>query len=184
MMYPDKYRHRSTGRFELRNWIKSAACVIAAGLMFSTPAMADDPDFLVVGGGWYDFNDDRDAFDFRAEYRSGYKALGFLKPWAGIEVTSDQAFYGLVGVLTDLYFGRRWVLTPSFGAGLYADGNGKDLGHTIEFRSQLEFGYRFDDRSRISLAIGHISNASLGDNNPGTEIATIYYHIPFDDVVD
>lgn len=177
-------RYRPTGGFELCDRIKSAACVIIAGLIFFTPAMADDPDFLVVGGGWYDFNDNRDAFDFRAEYRSGYKALGFLKPWAGIEATSDQAFYGLFGVLTDLYYGRRWVLTPSFGAGLYLDGDGKDLGHTIEFRSQLEFGYRLDDRSRMSLAIGHISNASLADNNPGTEIATVYYHIPFDSVID
>ncbi|MBO6784517.1 MAG: acyloxyacyl hydrolase, partial [Alphaproteobacteria bacterium] len=63
----------------------------------------------------------------------------------------------------------------------YADGNGKDLGHTIEFRSQLEIGYRFDDRSRLSFAVSHISNASLGDSNPGTEIATIYYHIPIND---
>lgn len=166
------------------NWTKIAACAAVIGMTFSAPALADDPDFFVLGGGWYDFNDDMDAFDFRAEYRSGYKMLGFLKPWAGIEVTSDEAVYGVVGVLTDIYFGRRWVLTPSFGAGAYADGNGKDLGHTIEFRSQLEFGYRFDDRSRVSLAVSHISNAGLGDGNPGTEIATIYYHIPIEDIVD
>jgi lipid A 3-O-deacylase len=168
----------------LRNWTRIAACAAVIGMTCATPAVAVDPDFFVVGGGWYDFNDDRDAFDFRAEYRSGYKMLGFLKPWAGIEVTSEEAIYGVAGVLTDIYFGRRWVLTPSFGAGLYGDGNGKDLGHTIEFRSQLEFGYRFDDRSRISIAVGHISNAGLGDSNPGTEIATIYYHIPIEDIVD
>ena len=168
----------------MRNRTKIAACAIAVGLIFSSPAMADDPAFLSVGGGWYDFNDDKDAFDFRAEYRSGKKVLGFIKPWIGVEATSDQAAYALAGVLTDLYFGRRWVLTPSFGAGIYADGNGKDLGHVIEFRSQLEFGYRFDDHSRVSLAISHISNASISDNNPGTEIATIYYHITIDDIVD
>lgn len=155
-----------------------------AAVASSPAAMADDPDFLVIGGGWYDFNDDMDAFDFRAEYRSNYKALGFLKPWIGIEATTDQAVYALGGVLVDLYFGRRWVFTPSFGAGAYADGSGKDLGHTIEFRSQVEFGYRFDNRSRLSLAVSHISNASLGDNNPGTEIATVYYHIPFSAVFD
>jgi len=166
---------------------KLTSMMAAAAMAFAltTPvAMADDPDFLVIGGGWYDFNDNMDAFDFRAEYRSDYKALGFLKPWVGIEATSDQAIYGVGGVLMDIYFGRRWVLTPSFGAGAYGDGSGKDLGHTIEFRSQLEFGYRFDNRSRMSLAVSHISNASLGDNNPGTEIATIYYHIPFSDIIE
>ncbi|MEP4378426.1 MAG: acyloxyacyl hydrolase [Alphaproteobacteria bacterium] len=160
-----------------------ATAVVALALT-APAAMADDPDFLVIGGGWYDWNDDKDAFDFRAEYRSDYKLAGIVKPWIGIEATSDQAVYGVGGILVDLYFGRRWVFTPSFGAGAYADGNGKDLGHTIEFRSQLEFGYRFDDRSRMSLAVSHISNASLGDNNPGTEIATIYYHIPFSDIID
>lgn len=161
-----------------------AAAVLAAGMAAGTPAAADDPDFLSVGAGWYDWNDDKDAVDFRVEYRSDYKALGFIKPWIGFEATSDQAIYGLAGILTDIYFGRRWVLTPSFGAGLYGDGNGKDLGSTIEFRSQLEFGYRFDDWSRISIAVSHISNASLDDNNPGTEIATIYYHIPFSTVAE
>ncbi|MDE0780992.1 MAG: acyloxyacyl hydrolase [Alphaproteobacteria bacterium] len=166
------------------NWTKISAFAIAAGLVFSSPALADDPAFLSVGGGWYDFNDNQDAFDFRAEYRSAYKAFGFIKPWIGVEASSDEAAYALVGVLTDLYFGRRWVLTPSFGAGVYTDGKGKDLGHAIEFRSQLEFGYRFDDHSRVSLAVSHISNASLANNNPGTEIATIYYHIAIDDIVD
>lgn len=161
-----------------------AAAAALGAAMVATPAMADDPDFLVIGGGWYDWNDDKDAFDFRLEYRSDFKALGFLKPWVGVEATTDQAVYGVGGVLVDLFFGRRWVFTPSFGAGAYADGNGKDLGHTIEFRSQLEFGYRFDDRSRVSLAVSHISNASLGDSNPGTEIATIYYHIPMSDIID
>lgn len=161
-----------------------AAAATAAAMGISGPALAEDPDFLVIGGGWYDFNDDQDAADFRVEYRSDYKIAGFLKPWVGIEGTSEQAVYGLGGLLMDIYFGRRWVLTPSFGAGLYADGSGKDLGSTIEFRSQLEFGYRFDDWSRLSVAVSHISNAGLDDNNPGTEIATIYYHIPFSDVVE
>lgn len=161
-----------------------AAGMTAAGMTAAGPALADDPDFLTIGGGWYDWNDDRDAADFRVEYRSDYKMLGIVKPWVGFEATSDQAVYGLGGILVDIYFGRRWVFTPSFGAGLYADGDGKDLGHAIEFRSQLEFGYRFDDWSRLSLAVSHISNASLGDDNPGTEIATVYYHIPLSDLAE
>ena len=50
----------------------------------------------------------------------------------------------------------------------------------MEFRSQLEIAYRFDDRSRLGLAISHYSNASLGDTNPGTESAMIYYSVPLD----
>jgi lipid A 3-O-deacylase len=161
-----------------------AACAAVFVMLGVFPAQADDPDFLSVGAGWYDFNDNMDAVDLRVEYRSDYKALGIFKPWIGFEATSDQAVYGVGGILVDLFFGRRWVFTPSFGAGAYSDGDGKDLGSTIEFRSQLEFGYRFDDRSRMSIAVSHISNASIDENNPGTEILTLYYHIPFTDVLD
>jgi len=158
--------------------IWTLAVFVLAAVLVAPPASADDPSFLSIGGGWYDVNDDHDAFDLRIEYRSGYKIFGIVKPWVGVETTSDIAAFGVAGILADIYFGRRIVLTPCFGVGLYADGDGKDLGSTVEFRSQLELGYRFDNRSRIALAFSHISNASLDDKNPGTEIATIYYHIP------
>ena len=79
----------------------------------------------------------------------------------------------------DIYFGRRWVLTPSFAPTWW---RGKmddlDLGHGVEFRSQLEFAYRFDDRSRLGLSISHYSNAGLGDSNPGAESLMVKYSIP------
>ncbi len=151
-----------------------------AAALAGAPAWAAEADFLSIGAGWYDFNDDEGAVDIRLEYRPEWKFLWHLKPWVGLEATYDGAVYGAGGVLVDIFFGRRLVLTPSFGAGLYANGGGKDLGLVVEFRSQLELGYRFDDRSRLSAAVSHISNSSLDDNNPGTEIATIYYHLPLD----
>lgn len=157
-------------------WFLTAFALATA--ITAPPASAEDPSFLSVGVGWYDINDDRDAVDLRVEYRSKAKFLSFVKPWVGVEITSDAAAYGVAGVLADIYFGRRIVLTPSFGVGVYADGDGKDLGSAIEFRSQLELGYRFDNRSRMSLAFGHISNAHLTNQNPGSEILTLYYHLP------
>jgi hypothetical protein len=76
------------------------------------------------------------------------------------------------------------VLTPSFGAGLYADGGGKELGHAVEFRSQIEIAYRFDNRARLGLAFSHISNASIGDKNPGVEVLNVYYSLPLDGLLD
>ena len=141
-------------------------------------ADADDPSFLSFGAGYYDFEDDDGALDLRAEFRSSYKFLGVVKPWIGVQVTSDIASFGVAGILVDLFFGRRVIVTPSFGVGLYSDGDGKDLGNTVQFRSQIEGGYRFDDRSRLTLALSHISNAGLGDDNPGANILSVYYHIP------
>ncbi|MEQ8369555.1 MAG: acyloxyacyl hydrolase [Alphaproteobacteria bacterium] len=160
------------------------AWLMAGPGMARADDLADDPAFFSVGLGYYDINDTQDAADLRFEFRAAPKLLGFLKPWAGLEVTSDSAVYGVAGVLTDIYFGNRWVVTPQFGAGLYADGSGKDLGHVVEFRSQLELAYRLADRSRIGLAISHISNAGLDDSNQGTEILSLYYHIPFTSLID
>jgi hypothetical protein len=162
------------------------ALVIAAGLGAAAPARADgdDPSFLVFGLGYYDVNkQNNSAADFRLEYRHGEK-LWIFKPWVGVEGTSDGAFYGAAGILIDVYFGKRLVLTPSFGAGLYADGDGKELGHAVEFRSQIEIAYRFDNRARLGLAFSHISNASIGDKNPGVEILNVYYSLPLDGLLD
>ena len=168
----------------MRRGILSAVAILGLAFALLGPAeraRAADPAFVTLGLGAYDvFQNDDKAVDFRLEYR--HTKVWVFKPWAGIEATSDGAVYGLAGILVDVFFGRRIVLTPSFGAGLYHDGSGKDLGSLIEFRSQVELAYRFNDRSRLGVAVSHISNASIGDDNPGTEIVNVYYSIPFEKV--
>ncbi len=151
------------------------------GLANSAPALADDPDFLSVGAGYFDFNRQKDqGAEFRLEYRSS-KKLWVFKPFATAAYTSPGHGFVGAGVLIDVFLGRRFVLTPSFAPHLYWGGNKDlDLGHVVEFRSQLELAYRFDNRSRLGLAISHYSNASLGDTNPGTETATLYYSLSLD----
>ncbi len=161
-------------------------CVFAFGLLLGLAAVAgatgraraQDPALVSLGLGYYDINrQTNEAVDFRIEYRHGGK-LWIFKPWVGIEGTSDGAVYGAAGILVDVFFGRRVVVTGSFGAGYYEEGGGKDLGHELEFRSQIEIAYRFDDRSRLGLAFSHISNVSIGDINPGVEILNLYYSVP------
>jgi len=136
-----------------------------------------DPSFITISGGYYDVFDNEDAAELTAEWR-GNQMFWIFKPFVGAMVTTDAAVYGFAGILTDFYFGRRIVVTPSIAAGLYSDGDGKDLGSIIEFRSGLEVGWRFDNRARLSAAIYHISNASIGSSNPGTEIVSLGYSFP------
>lgn len=159
----------------------AAALAVALLGLGERPARADGPTLLGAAGGWYDaFARDEPAADFRLEYRRHERLFGLIKPWAGLEATSDGGFWGGGGLLLDLYFGRRVVLTGSFAPGLYLNGAGKDLGYPLEFRSQIEIAYRFDDRSRLALALSHLSNAGLGDTNPGTEVISLYYHLPIE----
>lgn len=163
-----------------------------------TPAAAADPDLISVGGGLYDqglidpnigfldvseTDNRKEAADFRLEYRFGTSLLPFtepfakVKPWIGAEATSDGAVYGVGGILIDVPIGP-FVFTPSFGAGLYADGGGKDLGSALEFRTQLELGYQFENQSRFSVSYSHISNANISETNPGSNIMSVYYSVP------
>jgi lipid A 3-O-deacylase len=154
--------------------------LLTAGFFVSNYAKADDPSFLTFGVGNFDFNREKDeGAEFRLDYRSDYKLWHFKPFLTAAVVTNGMTFFG-AGLLLDVYFGNRIVLTPSIAPTLW---HGKtddlDLGHVLEFRSQIDFAYRFDDRSRLGLAISHSSNASLSDTNPGTESLMVNYSIPF-----
>jgi len=139
-----------------------------------------DPEFLSVAVGAFDFNRKKDeGLEFRLEYRSDKKVLNYFKPFgAGAYSFSGHGFLG-GGLLMDLYFGRRWVVTPSLAPHLYFGGDSNlDLDFPLQFRSQLEVAYRLDNRERIGLALSHYSNASLGSDNPGTESIMVYYSLP------
>lgn len=164
-----------------------AAALVAACLTITVASGAraqekqdknnDDPSFLSLTVGYHDAFDERNTVEGRLEYRDGRK-FWIFKPVIGVLATGDEAVMGYAGVLVDMYFGNRWVLTPSFTPGLYRGGNGIDLGGTLEFKSQLELSYRFDNRSRLGIGISHISNADIYDSNPGTETVFMTYSLP------
>ena len=92
--------------------------------------------------------------------------LGNLSPITGALVTADSAGYIYTGVQAQYKLGVL-NFTPSFTPGLYFEGDGKDLGHLIEFKSELQISLDLSRSSELGLSYNHISNASLGDKNPG-----------------
>jgi hypothetical protein len=143
----------------------------------AVPARADDPAFIVFEVGKFDFFDNVKSTSFNLEYRSSAK-LWFLKPFAGLMVNTDSAVYGYGGLLVDIYLGRRLVLTGDTAVGAYSHGDSKVLGSVLEFRSGMELAYRFDNRARLGVGFHHISNASIGNQNPGTEILSVIFAWP------
>ncbi|WP_420403898.1 acyloxyacyl hydrolase [Nisaea sp.] len=142
---------------------------------------AEEPAFLSLGAGVYDLLDNETTAEARVEYRfSKDNKLGLFTPFVGFMATADGATYGYGGVGIDILLGKHWALTPNVAVGLYGNGDGKDLGHPVEFRSGLELAYRFDDDSRLGLAFHHISNAHLDNENPGSEALMLMYSVPFD----
>ncbi len=153
----------------------------------------------VFGLGIYDVKFDgsekNQATDFRYEYRSDKILIDigpeednffFLKPFFGFEYTNDYASYFLTGIYIEDNLGElfndnksKLFFTPSFGAGIYNNGTGKKLGNDLQFRTSLEVSYQLESKNRIGISFSHISNANLGDKNPGVEILSFSYHIPY-----
>lgn len=162
-----------------KKFLMAAAVALAA--LVPQKALAQDADLISAGIGYYDILDDDGAVDFRLEYRP-YTPIFIdeFRPWLGAELTSDLSVWIGGGFLLDLQLAENVYLTPSFGAGFYDEGDSdKDLGYPLEFRSQIEAAYELDNQSRIGIAFGHLSNASLDDDNPGTEVLNLYYHMPY-----
>ncbi|WP_157879134.1 acyloxyacyl hydrolase [Pararhodospirillum photometricum] len=67
---------------------------------------------------------------------------------------------------------------PNTALGYYQRGGGRDLGYPLEFRSGLEIGWRFDGGMRAGVAMHHLSNANIGDRNPGVEELSLNLSIP------
>ena len=92
--------------------------------------------------------------------------LGNLSPITGAMITADNATYFYTGVQAQYKLGAL-NFTPSFAPGYYNKGDGKDLGHALEFKTEIQLSLNLPKESQFGLSYNHLSNASLGDKNPG-----------------
>ena len=124
-----------------------------------------------VYSGVFDFSDDGKrstliGFQHQNENLNRDTFLGNLSPITGVMITADNAGYIYTGVQAKYKLGFLNI-TPSFTPGLYHEGDGKDLGHLLEFKSEVQLSLDFSKSSKLGFSYNHISNASLGDKNPG-----------------
>lgn len=167
-------------RMDVSGRLAVAALLVlaAAGARAQTWYEEDgEPAFLIGAVGAAGAFDEEFPPLFRLEVRPAQK-LWAIRPFLGVEATTERTTYLYWGLAGDVYFGRRLVLTPNLAMGWFNDQDGLDLGYGLQFRSGFELAYRFDDRSRLGVTFHHISNANLGEKNPGTETVTVQYALP------
>tara|TARA_B100001057_G_C22544990_1_gene831164 strand:+ start:25 stop:537 length:513 start_codon:yes stop_codon:yes gene_type:complete len=126
---------------------------------------------LIVYTGMFDFSDNGKkseliGFQHQNENLNRDTFLGNLSPITGGLITADNAAYFYTGVEAQYKIGSL-NFNPSFTPGLYHEGNGKDLGHVLEFKSELQISLDMSESSQFGFSYNHISNASLGSKNPG-----------------
>ena len=121
--------------------------------------------------GMFDFSDTGQAaglFGLQHQnddlYRKSF--LGKLSPITGGFLTENSAFYLYTGAQAEYEVGIV-TITPSFAPGYYNSGNGKDLGSALEFKSEIQMSLNLSDNTEFGMSYNHISNASIGDKNPG-----------------
>ena len=152
-------------------------CLVLIIIFFTTSLKSDEVNKLIDP---HEYNFFTGMFDFSDEGRKStlvgiqhqnenlYKDtfLGTLSPVTGFLVTGDTATYLYTGVQAEYSLGKV-NFTPSFTPGLYGQGDGKDLGHLVEFKSELQLSFDLFKDSELGFSYNHISNASLGEKNPG-----------------
>ena len=121
--------------------------------------------------GNFDFSDDNQAallFGFQHQNQSLERNtfLGNVSPITGGFITENSAAYIYTGIEWNMKIGL-FDFTPSFAPGLYHEGDGKDLGHILEFKTEVQLSYGLSENTNFGISYNHVSNASLGDKNPG-----------------
>ena len=140
--------------------------------LFATEEIKKNVHQLNFFTGNFDFSDDKQSayligFQHQDENLNRDTFLGNVSPITGGFVTENSAAYVYTGIEWNMNMGKKMFFTPSFAPGLYHEGDGKDLGHVLEFKSEVQLSYLASDTSSFGVSYNHVSNASLGDKNPG-----------------
>ena len=156
---------------------KIASVILVAFISFSFLSFANSEDKksnnteLNFFTGMFDFSDDKQAagvlgIQHQNDDLFRKSLLGRLSPITGGFLTENNAFYFYTGVQAEYDLGL-FTITPSFAPGYYNAGDGKDLGSALEFKSEIQMSLNLSDSTEFGMSYNHISNASLGDKNPG-----------------
>ena len=160
------------------NKLKTIFLITCSSVLLFTPLKAEekvqkllDPHQYNFYTGIFDFSDDgkrSSLFGVQHQNENLIREtfLGTLSPITGFMITADNAAYLYTGIQGEYNIGKL-NFNPSLTPGLYEQGDGKDLGHMLEFKSELQLSLDLPKNSSLGFSYNHISNASLGDKNPG-----------------
>ena len=80
---------------------------------------------------------------------------GHMSPITGAFITTNNAFYLYTGVEVEYQIGSL-NFTPSFAPGYYGEGNGKDLGYPLEFKTEVQLSLNLLEKyswNKISIKL-------------------------------
>ena len=146
--------------------------LLSATNLFAVEELKNNSHQLNFYTGNFDFSDDKQSayligFQHQDDNLNRDTFLGNVSPITGGFITENSAAYIYTGIEWNVDMGNKLSFTPSFTPGLYHEGDGKDLGHFLEFKSEVQLSYSASGNTSFGVSYNHVSNASLGDKNPG-----------------
>ena len=151
-------------------------CACGAALLVwiaSAGARADPITSFAIATGQYGIRKEvRHALGIELQIRTPWR-FSLFRPVAGFLTGSGGGAYVYSGLVIEIGLPLGLQLSPGFAPGIALAGMERDLGYPIEFRSSLELSIAAGEHLRIGVGFSHISNARLGDHNPGVEVLVL-----------
>ena len=146
---------------------------------FNSKSYSEEPgDYFSFSTAIFDvLQNDIPSVEGRVEYRVN-SAKWPLKPFTGFMANTDGGRYIYAGLFFEIAITDFFSLIPSFAPGFYIKNFSKDLHSILEFRSQIEAIIVLSKNLRAGFSFSHISNASLGETNPGVESIAFTVQLP------
>jgi hypothetical protein len=154
----------------------SGAALSSLMLSIAAPAAAQELSFGLTT------DIDRGDFGGVVEFHGSpvFGGPGAISGAWGVAARADvqgNAWVG-AGFVLDAPLGQNAFVEASFMPGYYWQGD-TDLGHHLQFRSLIGFGWTLSHNSAVILSLDHISNAGLDIRNPGAETLALRYRLSF-----
>ena len=148
---------------------------------FASPDSINQTGLFELSAGTVGIRDSYQVSAFNFQYIFERRFQVSCAPYRDCRNQSDSTLW-VCRIELEWFINSRWMIIPSLSAGLYYPVCGQGLGNTLEFFSRLEIAYQFKNLSRLGLVLGHMSNARVGCENPGTEFLFLSYTIPVDHI--
>lgn len=174
---------RTHSSMSLRKTRRTLCATLVLCLAWPVVASADEARqlFNLTVGRFGLIDDSSRPWVVGVEYRMRPVGEWGLRPAIGMMAADNDALFAYVEIRRDFRAGRDWVVSPSFGVGLFNEKDGLLLGHPVEFRTGIEVAHEFDGGQRLGVTLFHVSNGGLSGRNPGTEVLSASFSIPLPD---